>query len=313
MLFVVLVATSPVTAGEPTKEPAIVAPSAPGGTISGSGYEHLRVSVAGTLDASFRKKVAGELAAPLTQVVARLLVWWVNVQQGVRPSDTVELLYERPPGKEPLIRALRYHSNKNEKGYRAYLFKAEGSRFSRYYDEAGTEIEERLTDSPLVEYEQVTSLLRDGRRHKGVDFKTPIGTAVKMPFDATLVRKNWSFRGNGNCLEFQDGAGRRILFLHLSPLKKALSPGAKVGKGEVVAETGNTGRSTAPHLHYQVEDSGGKVLDPFKLHKTYRASLAAADLSAFQLERARYESLLDEAKGSAAVRAPAAAHAGVSR
>lgn len=308
-----LAATSPVPAGEPTKTPAMAASSSSRGALSGSGYERLQVSVAGTLDASFRKKVARELAAPLTQVVARLLVWWVNVQKGVRPFDTVELLYERPPGKEPLVRALRYHSNKNEKDYRAYLFKAEGSRFPRYYDEAGTEIEERLTDSPLEEYEQVTSLLRDGRRHKGVDFKTPIGTAVKMPFDATLVRKNWSFRGNGNCLELEDGAGRRILFLHLSRLTKTLSPGAKVGKGEVVAETGNTGRSTAPHLHYQVEDRGGKVLDPFKLHKTYRASLSAADLSAFQLERARYESLLDEAKGPSALRAPAAAHAGVSR
>ncbi len=78
----------------------------------------------------------------------------------------------------------------------------------------------RLENSPLDDYEQVTSLLRDGRRHKGVDFKAAVGTPVKAPFTGVVKRKNWNFSSNGNCLELEElgGKRRRALFLHLSEL-----------------------------------------------------------------------------------------------
>ena len=51
---------------------------------------------------------------------------------------------------------------------------------------------------PLDSWEQITSLLKDGRQHKGVDFKTPVGTPVKATFDGTITRKNWSSAATGN-------------------------------------------------------------------------------------------------------------------
>ncbi|MFN7132864.1 MAG: M23 family metallopeptidase, partial [Myxococcales bacterium] len=204
----------------------------------------------------------------------------------------------------PLVHALRFYSNKNGREHRAYLYRPEGAPFGRYYDADGVEVEERLENGPLDHYEQVTSLLRDGRRHKGVDFKTPTGTAVKMPFDATLTRKNWNFRANGNCLEFKDTQGRRILFLHLSELPKSLAVGRHVRRGEVVAQTGNSGRSTAPHLHYQLETGSGKVLDPFDVHRTYRTRLDPAHATAFAAQKAKLDALLDQLeKGDAPVAA----------
>lgn len=267
-------------------------PPPPADPLKERGWKLASVNIDGPLETSLRSDVAPEIAPALSQVTARLLVWWLDVQRDLRRGDRLTVLYEEVPGQEPVVHALKYFSNKLGKEQRAFLFKPEGAQFGRYYDADGQEIEERLEDGPIDHYEQVTSLLRDGRRHKGVDFKAPSGTPVKLPFDAVLTRKNWNFRANGNCLEFKDDRGRRILFLHLSELPKDLKPGKRFRRGEVVAQSGNSGRSTAPHLHYQIENAAGKVLDPFDLHRTYRAKLDAVHTAAYEAHRTELEELL---------------------
>lgn len=267
-------------------------PPPPADPLKERGWKLASVNIDGPLETSLRSDVAPEIAPALSQVTARLLVWWLDVQRDLRRGDRLTVLYEEVPGQEPVVHALKYFSNKLGKEQRAFLFKPEGAQFGRYYDADGQEIEERLEDGPIDHYEQVTSLLRDGRRHKGVDFKAPSGTPVKLPFDAVLTRKNWNFRANGNCLEFKDDRGRRILFLHLSELPKDLKPGKRFRRGEVVAQSGNSGRSTAPHLHYQIENAAGKVLDPFDLHRTYRAKLDAVHTAAYEAHRTELEELV---------------------
>jgi murein DD-endopeptidase MepM/ murein hydrolase activator NlpD len=86
--------------------------------------------------------------------------------------------------------------------------------------------------------------------------------------------------------------GRHAIFLHLDVVPKSMAKGRAVKKGEQIAESGNSGHSTAPHLHYQLEDGSGKVLDPFKVHRTPRVSLPAAERAAFDAERARLDARL---------------------
>jgi murein DD-endopeptidase MepM/ murein hydrolase activator NlpD len=154
-------------------------------------------------------------------------------------------------------------------------------------------VELRLVDAPIADYEQVTSLLKDGRRHKGVDFKTPQGSQVVAPFDGVIERRNWHFSANGNCLDLRDAAsGRHAIFLHLEVVPKEMAVGRKVRRGEVIAQSGNSGHSFAPHLHYQLEDASGTVLDPFAVLKTERRALSAADRAAFDAERRRLDAAL---------------------
>jgi len=293
--------TQPDTAPVETAPQAAPAPAAP---APEAGPRRLTVTVAGPLEEAVAAALGPDqrtLAAELTQVANRLLVWSLDVSRDARSGDRLEILWNpAPPGgseptrsQEPVIEALRYDSRKLGKAISAYRWQAPGAKYARYLDGTGTELEERLVGGPIREYEQVTSLVKDGRRHKGVDFRTPVGTPVLAPFDGVVERRNWNFAGNGNCLDLRDPAtGRHAIFLHLDVIPKAMAAGRTVRHGEQIAESGNSGHSMAPHLHYQLEDGAGKVLDPFKVHATSRAALPAGDRAAFDAARVRLDGRL---------------------
>jgi murein DD-endopeptidase MepM/ murein hydrolase activator NlpD len=232
----------------------------------------------------------------LTQVVTRALVWWVNIPADLRRGDKVELIFEDRPGEEPLVHAVRFTSGKVGKTFRAYRFKSDQADVARYYQPSGEELELRLTPSPLDEYEQITSLIRDGRHHKGVDFRTPVGTPVKATFSGTITRRNWNWRSNGNCLEVTESAAphRKAIFLHMSELPKALAVGVSLARGAVIGTSGNSGHSFAPHLHYQLMSSLDEVEDPFD-GPTTRRQLPANLKASLDAEVQRLDGLMGTA------------------
>ncbi len=292
---------TPTPTATPTATPTPTAAATPAAL---AGPRRLVTTINGPLEEAIAAAMAPAdkaLAEQLTQVVNRLLVWQLQIAHDGRRGDKIEVLWTPPslvgdgvPAQtEPVVEAVRYTSSKLGGVVAAYRWQPDGSRWPRYYRPDGEEIELRLVDSPVGDYEQITSLLRDGRRHKGVDFKTPVGSQVHAPFDGVIERRNWNFAGNGNCLDIRDPAtGRHAIFLHLEVLPKELSPGRKVRKGEVIAASGNSGHSFAPHLHYQLEDAGGKVLDPFGVLRTERRSLPADQKGKFETARAQLDGKL---------------------
>ncbi len=278
--------------------PAATAPNptaeAPGPAASGP--RRLSVTVDGALETALVQATGHDSGPALAQVVKRLLVWWMRVPADLQRGDRVDLLYEERPGEEPTVLAVRVVSGKLQRALEAFRFRGGPSEFPRYYLPNGEELELRLVPSPLDGYEQVTSLIRDGRGHRGVDFKTPVGSPVKATFDGRVTRKNWFFRGNGKSLEVTESASphRRALFLHLSELPRTLAPGTSVSQGEVIAHSGNSGHSFAPHLHYQLESMDGRVLDPFQEHATRRAVLPTSERPAFEATVANARQLLEQ-------------------
>ncbi len=297
-------------AGEASAAPAPAPAAQP--LAATAGPRRIAVTLAGPLEESIAEAVPpedAELAGELTQVVNRLLVWNLQVARDGRKGDRLEVVYAPGPGgsapgaNEPVVEALRYQSQKLSATIAAYRYLVPGARWARYFRPDGTELEQRLVDAPIPDYEQITSLLNDGRHHKGVDFRVPVGTAVHATFDGVVERRNWNFGGNGNCLDVRDPAtGRHAIFLHLDVLPKDMAPGRRVKKGEQIASSGNSGHSFAPHLHYQLEDGDHRVLDPFEVQAVRRAALEPAARPAFDAERARLDGLLS---GTAVVRAAA--------
>ena len=94
--------------------------------------------------------------------------------------------------------------------------------------------------------------------HAGMDFSAPVGTDVYATGDGTVVKVGWE-TGYGNTVEIDHGFGYMTRYAHLSEFRTQV--GKKVVRGEVIAGVGSTGKSTGPHLHYEVHVKG-EVVNP---------------------------------------------------
>jgi murein DD-endopeptidase MepM/ murein hydrolase activator NlpD len=88
------------------------------------------------------------------------------------------------------------------------------------------------------------------KMHTGVDFVCAIGTPVYATGDGIVMYVEKGVQGYGEMVVINHGYGYKTLYAHLS--RKAVRPGQKVKRGEIIGYTGNSGLSTGPHLHYEV-------------------------------------------------------------
>ncbi|OCC23889.1 hypothetical protein MB02_08700 [Croceicoccus estronivorus] len=114
-----------------------------------------------------------------------------------------------------------------------------------------------------------------GRRaHKGVDLAGATGTPVYATADGTVDMAQW-FSSYGNYVQIEHGAGLETRYGHLSGY--TVKAGQKVKKGDLIGYIGSTGRSTGPHLHYEVRVDGVAVNPiPYMLETTTQQAFALA-------------------------------------
>ncbi len=120
-------------------------------------------------------------------------------------------------------------------------------------------------------------ILKTRRMHTGCDFAAPRGTLVNATGDGKVITVKRSFGGYGNEIEIDHGYGFITKYAHLDDFK--VKVGQKAKRGECIGFVGNTGRSTAPHLHYEIIKDGKKI-DP--VHYFYK-----------DINEAEYEKLLE--------------------
>lgn len=282
------------TASAESVDPAALAaqdPSSAGAAAVPDRPEGVRVAaatVARNLAYTFHQAI-GDGSDALSATTARLFVWDLDLRRDLQKGDRVQVAWV-VEDELPVILAARYTSRKLGRTLDGYRFQATGDAHPSYWTADGTEVPHRLVDGPLRgNYQQVTSLLKDRPTHAGMDFKTPVGTDVVTPRAGTVVRTDWNVAYNGNCAEVRWGDGTLARFLHLS--ETAVKAGQRLPAGARIGASGNTGRSTAPHLHYELERSG-RTLDPVEVHGTIRRTLPEADRARFEAEVVRLSALL---------------------
>lgn len=274
---------------QPTATAAVAPPAPAPAPINGAATvgdwtvasSEVKGSVARTMS-----EIASEKGDALSAVYARLFVWDIDLRRELQRGDRVEVMYRIATDGNPEIAVARLHSQKQGKVLSAYRWQAPGDAFPSYWREDGVEVPYRLKNGPLQDYEQITSLLKDRPTHEGMDFKTPSGTPATSPRAGVVTRTNWNWTANGNCIEVRFDDGVLAKYLHMSENK--VNPGDRVTAGQVIGLTGNTGHSTAPHLHYQLE-LGDKVIDPIDYHGAERRKLNAEAMAAFSQEVARLD------------------------
>ena len=101
----------------------------------------------------------------------------------------------------------------------------------------------------------------EGAFHKGVDITAPTGTTVRTTADGIVVQAEMVAGGYGRLVIVDHGAGLQTYYAHLS--KISVHAGQELHRGEIVGQVGSSGRTTAPHLHYEVH-VGGTPVNPYR-------------------------------------------------
>jgi murein DD-endopeptidase MepM/ murein hydrolase activator NlpD len=280
-------ATTETQADRPAAARAAV-PSAPGMPAADQ-LRVVSVSVERNIPTALATQLDRTMANVLAQEVSRLLVWKIRPTTDLRRGDRLEVAWTDDDDGGITIWATRFQSQRHGRTFDAYRWTYPGDAFPSWFDADGTEVPHRLRESPIEAYEQITSLLLDRPDHNGMDFMTPVGTPVMSPWAGEVTNVNWNQRFNGDCVEVTYADGLSAKFLHLSAVQ--VQVGQRIPAGQVVGLSGNTGRSTGPHLHYELR-RGQQVVDPVTRHGTMQRSLPASEMDGFRAASQQWEAHL---------------------
>ena len=262
----------------------------------------LRV-VQGTLDARsfYSAAVAAGINDALVGDFASAFAFDFDFQREVGPGSVVKAGFDQrvnaqgePVGLPVLIYAFLASGAKRRALYR---FAGPGDRQPGWYDAAGHSTVRALLRTP-IDGARISSpfgmrdhpILGFMKLHKGTDFAAPVGTPIFAAGEAVV-----EFAGpkgpNGNFVKLRHDNGWETLYLHMNRIWPGVVANARVRQGEQIGEVGTTGRSTGPHLHYEVHIAGEPV-DPLGVDSGTGKALTGTALAAFKRERARVDALL---------------------
>ena len=212
-------------------------------------------------------------------------------------GDTISLLYESlySRGQEIAtgnILAAEVHTK--GKTYHSYYFD-QGDAGGNYYDENGESLKEGFAGQPIAHFTRISSpygirvhpVLHTIKMHTGVDYAAPTGTQILAPSDGVVSFRGWK-GGYGNTIMITHATGIETLYGHMSAFINGVNEGSAVRAGDVIGLVGTTGRSTGPHLHYEVRINGQHVNPATVALPTPK--LSATDLAALK----KYQQKTDE-------------------
>ncbi len=163
-----------------------------------------------------------------------------------------------------------------------------------YFDSKGNSVKKSLLRTP-INGARVSSgfgmrrhpILGYSKMHKGADFAAPTGTPI-MAAGSGVIAYMAVKGGYGNYVQIKHNQDYATAYGHASRFNKKFRVGAKVKQGDIVAYVGSTGRSTGPHLHFEVIYKGEQV-NPAKVKATSGIKLAGKDLAKFELSRSEID------------------------
>lgn len=220
----------------------------------------LQGTIKGSLSASLK---AVGLSNRQIQQLTRGLQWQVAMNK-LKSGDKFAILVKREyvDGKvTDLGNVEAIHIITGNKSY--YAIQAKNGQ---YYNRLGETLGKGFSRYPLLSKAKISSPFNPRRKHpvtrriaphKGVDFALPVGTPVIAPADGVVIHIAYQANGAGRYLKIRHGTQYTTVYMHLS--RSLVKVGQAIKKGDRIAYSGNTGRSTGPHLHYEFHINGHPV------------------------------------------------------
>lgn len=222
----------------------------------------------------------------------------VDFERDLRPGDRFEVLFDKKENGD--YGDIVYAMIENQ-GRQMALFRAQtGEESVEYFDRDGKTNRRALMRTPLA-YARVSSnygMRRhpiDGYRkmHKGVDFRARTGTPIVAAGNG-IVDYVGRRGGYGKYIRIRHNTTYKTAYAHLSRYRKGLTKGARVKQGDIIGYVGSTGRSTGPHLHFEVLENG-KQINPMSVGDFGPIrSLTGSELARFKARIARINLVLAE-------------------
>ena len=198
---------------------------------------------------------------------ARIYGFQIDFQRDIKRNDNFKIMYEvfeDDNGKifetgNILFADLKLSGMNNS----LYYFDKKGSE--GHYDQNGKSVEKALMKTPINGARLSSSFgMRkhpiDGfnKMHRGTDFAAPSGTQIMASGSGVVTRARWC-GGGGNCIKIKHNSTYETIYAHMKNFARGIKEGSRVKQGQIIGYVGSTGKSTGPHLHYEVIINGKKV------------------------------------------------------
>jgi len=214
-------------------------------------------------------KAATDQSIPPNIIIefARIYGFQVDFQRDIRKDDKFQIMYEvfidehnkMVETGEILYANLKLGSQDNS----LYYFDKENAE--GHYDKNGKSVQKALMKTPINGARLSSSFgMRkhpiDGfnKMHRGTDFAAPKGTPIMASGNGIIQKAGWC-GGGGNCVKIKHNSTYETIYAHMSKFARGIKKGVRVQQGQTIGYVGSTGKSTGPHLHYEVIVNGKKV------------------------------------------------------
>jgi len=214
-------------------------------------------------------KAATDQNIPANTIIefARIYGFQVDFQRDIRKQDKFQIMYEILLNEkneiietgEILFANLKLSGQDNS----LYYFDKNGSE--GHYDKNGRSVKKALMKTPIngARLSSPFGMRKhpiDGfnKMHRGTDFAAPMGTPIMASGDGVVKKAGWC-GGGGNCVKIKHNSTYQTIYAHMSKFARGIKTGVRVKQGQTIGYVGSTGKSTGPHLHYEVIVNGKKV------------------------------------------------------
>ena len=219
------------------------------------------------LDSLYKSASKQKIPANIIIEFARIYGFQVDFQRDIRKKDSFQIMYEVfVDDNNNIIEAgnilfanLKLSGENNS----LYFFDEKGSE--GHYDKNGKSIKKALMKTPIngARLSSPFGMRKhpiDGfnKMHRGTDFAAPMGTPIMASGDGVIKKAGWC-GGGGNCVVIRHNSTYQTVYAHMKNFAQGIRSGVRVKQAQIIGYVGSTGKSTGPHLHYEVIVSGKKI------------------------------------------------------
>ena len=219
------------------------------------------------LQSLYKSAIDENIPANIIIEFARIYGFQVDFQRDVRKKDKFQMMYEVFVDENSKIIQTGeiYFANLILSGQdnSLYYFDTEGNE--GHYDKNGKSVQKALMKTPIngARLSSPFGIRKhpiDGfnKMHRGTDFAAPMGTPIMASGNGIIQKVGWC-GGGGNCIKIKHNSTYQTVYAHMSKFVRGMKNGVRVKQGQTIGFVGSTGKSTGPHLHYEVIVNGKRV------------------------------------------------------